>query len=93
MPQRAVEVILENWREVERRLGDADVGTPESERLRAEASRLRDEYHRYLDALRAQHPGSATPPDRTVWGNAVTGRPDQGTPSVERGLNGKRLRV
>jgi hypothetical protein len=74
MPQRAVEVILENWREVERRLADADVGTPKSERLQAEASRLRDEYHRYLDALRdAQRPGSATPPDRTVWGERRDG--------------------
>jgi hypothetical protein len=62
MPQRAVEVMVENWREVERRLADAEVGTPESEWLRAEASRLRDEYHRYLDALREiQRPESETP--------------------------------
>lgn len=70
--QRAVEVILSKWREVERRLAETEAGTAESESLEAEAWRLRDEYHRYLDALReSPRPESGTP-------TVTTGLPDGG---------------
>jgi hypothetical protein len=73
--QRAVEVILSNWREVERRLAETEAGTPESESLEAEASRLRDEYHRHLDALReSQPPGSETPTATAGWPWGESGR-------------------
>jgi hypothetical protein len=49
---RVAEVILAEWREVERRLAETETGTPERERLQAEFSRLRGEYHRMLDAFR-----------------------------------------
>jgi hypothetical protein len=65
--QRAVEVILENLRD--RAPTGRRVGTTESDRLQAEASRLRDEYNRYLDV---QRPESETPTA------AARGDPDRG---------------
>lgn len=65
---RVAELILAEWREVERRLAETEAGTPESERLQAEFSRLRDEYHRLLEALRdPQTPESERPTATTSW--------------------------
>ena len=49
--QRAAEVALSKWRQVERQLAETEPGTPNSEWLQAEALRLRNEYHRLLDAM------------------------------------------
>jgi hypothetical protein len=51
MSQRPAEVLLAQWRDVERRLADTEAGAPLAESLRAEASRLRDEYQRLLDEM------------------------------------------
>jgi chemotaxis regulatin CheY-phosphate phosphatase CheZ len=48
---RALEV-LSRWRAVERDLAEVDAGTPESDDLRAEAIRLRDEYQELILAAR-----------------------------------------
>lgn len=47
--QRAADLLIQ-WREVERAMEDPAVGQAALEALRAEASRLRDEYQRLLDA-------------------------------------------
>jgi hypothetical protein len=52
MSQRHAEVLLAHWRDVERRLAVTEAGTLDAESLQAEASRLRDEYQRLVDALR-----------------------------------------
>jgi hypothetical protein len=49
--QRPIEAVLAEWREVERRLAETEHGTPDSEWLQAEASRLRREYHRLFEAI------------------------------------------
>ena len=54
----ALELILANWRDVERRLADAEPGTPQVEWLQAEAARLRDEYRALLDPM---HEDERTP--------------------------------
>ena len=50
--QRSAEIALLQWRQVERQLSETAVGTPDSEWLQAEAFRLRNEYHRLLEAMR-----------------------------------------
>jgi hypothetical protein len=52
MPYRAAQIALLKWRQVERQLSETEVGTPDSEWLQAEAFRLRNEYHRLLEAMR-----------------------------------------
>ena len=47
--QRAADLLIQ-WREVERAMEDPAVGQAALDALRAEASRLRDEYQRLLDA-------------------------------------------
>lgn len=49
--QRAAEIALLKWRQVERQLSETERGTPDSEWLQAEAWRLRNEYHRLLEAM------------------------------------------
>jgi hypothetical protein len=53
--QREAEIVLAMWREVERDLGTAPVGSPEAEDLQAEAARLRDEYQRLIALAREFH--------------------------------------
>jgi hypothetical protein len=56
--QRRAEVVLAEWREVERKLaGSADLDSADAEDLRADAARLRDEYQALVDAaIHAQRP-------------------------------------
>lgn len=56
---RALEVLTQ-WRAVERALAGVEAGTPESDDLRAEAIRLRDEYQELI--LAARHNDSPEPP-------------------------------
>ena len=61
--QRAVEVVLAQWREVERRLAETEPGTPDAEWLQGEAVRLRDEYRRAIEAPREERePPTGGPP-------------------------------
>jgi hypothetical protein len=46
--QREAEIVLAMWRDVERDLANADSGSDLAEQLRAQASRLRDEYQRLI---------------------------------------------
>jgi hypothetical protein len=50
--QRAAEVVLAKWREVERQLAEVPVDSPEAEVLQAEAARLRDEYQALIRVAR-----------------------------------------
>ena len=50
--QRAANVVLAKWREVERQLADVPVDYPEAEVLQAEAAKLRDEYQALVRAAR-----------------------------------------
>jgi hypothetical protein len=59
---RVAEVVLANWREVERRLAETEAGTSESEWLQAEAARLRDEYQGLLEALRESQEATGDDP-------------------------------
>jgi hypothetical protein len=47
---RELHVVLEEWRDAERRLGEVGGETPEALRLRADIEVLRDEYRRAHDA-------------------------------------------
>jgi hypothetical protein len=49
-PPREVHVVLEEWRDAERRLGEVGGDTPEALRIRADIEVLRDEYRRAHDA-------------------------------------------
>ena len=59
--QREAAIVLDMWREVERALRAAPVGSPEAKSLQADASRLRDEYLR-LVALAQEHHRPEPPP-------------------------------
>jgi hypothetical protein len=50
--QRAAEVVLAKWREVERQIAAVPVESPEAEVLQAEAARLRNEYQAFVRAAR-----------------------------------------
>lgn len=50
--QRAAEVVLARWREVERQLGEVQPDSPEFGVLQAEAARLRNEYQAFIRAAR-----------------------------------------
>jgi hypothetical protein len=65
MPYRQeAEAVLSRWREVERALTAAAPGSPEFERLTAEATRLRDEYQQLVrDALANDRPAPAAWPE------------------------------
>lgn len=63
--QREAVVVLEMWRDVERILNAVTPGSDEEEELRAEASRLRDEYQRLIALAREHHRPEPPPfPDR-----------------------------
>lgn len=49
-PPRELHVVLDEWRNAERRLGDVAGDSPEALRLRADIELLRDEYRRSHDA-------------------------------------------
>jgi len=49
---RAMQAILADWREAERRAADADLGTAEATEAEALVTRLRDEYRRAHEAAR-----------------------------------------
>jgi len=50
--RRSIQVILDEWREAERRAGESLPGSPAGELARAEAEHLKNEYHR---AYRVAH--------------------------------------
>ena len=50
--QRAAEVVLAKWREVERQLGELPIDSPEAEVLKAEGERLRRDYQALIRAAR-----------------------------------------
>ena len=49
MPGEQIEAILAAWREIERQLASVEGESDEADELRAEASRLRDEYQRLVE--------------------------------------------
>lgn len=53
--ERLARSVLAQWRDVERALAMEEPGSPESERLQAEAMRLRDEYRELVVAAREAH--------------------------------------
>ena len=53
--QREAEIVLGMWREIERKLEAAESGSDLERDLRAEASRLRDEYQRLINEARTHH--------------------------------------
>ncbi|HEV8696306.1 MAG TPA: hypothetical protein VGQ89_01330 [Candidatus Limnocylindrales bacterium] len=64
--RRETEDVLARWREAERQLVDIVDDTPEAEALRAEAARLRNEFHALVDlAAKAEHPALLTPREST----------------------------
>jgi hypothetical protein len=54
-PVREPSAILAEWREAERRLGDARAGTIEHDEARGEVDRLRDEYRRAYRAASSEY--------------------------------------
>lgn len=53
--QREAMIVIDMWREVERRLESARPGSHEAEALQTEAARLRDEYQRLVTLAREHH--------------------------------------
>jgi hypothetical protein len=53
---REMSAILAEWREAERRLADAEPGSPEEARARADVERCRDEYREASDPSRQAAP-------------------------------------
>jgi hypothetical protein len=53
--ERRARSVLAQWRDVERALAQEEPGSPEAERLQAEAMRLRDEYRDLVAAAREAH--------------------------------------
>lgn len=69
--QRQGEIVLAMWRAVERLIDAEPDGAPVDPLLRAEADRLRDEYHALIEAARARHRPELPPfpggsPDKTM---------------------------
>ena len=52
---RSIQAVLEEWRDAERRAGAALPGSPEGELARAEAERLKAEYHRAYQAVQEKN--------------------------------------
>lgn len=52
VPPRDIPVILDEWRDAERRLGEQEPGTAGWQSARADVERLRDEYGRAYEARR-----------------------------------------
>jgi septal ring factor EnvC (AmiA/AmiB activator) len=60
--QRRAEVVLAEWREVERKLArETDPDSLDAEELRAEAARLRNEYQALIDAAIVAQPPEPPP--------------------------------
>jgi uncharacterized coiled-coil DUF342 family protein len=53
--QREAAIVLEMWREVERRLATVGDDSDEAEELRSDAARLRNEYQRLIDEAMKYH--------------------------------------
>jgi uncharacterized coiled-coil DUF342 family protein len=53
--QREAAIVLEMWREVERRLARVGGESEEAEELHAEAARLRNEYQRLIEEATKYH--------------------------------------
>ena len=53
--QREAAIVLEVWREVERKLAGVPHDSEEAEELQAEAARLRNEYQRLIDEATKYH--------------------------------------
>lgn len=53
--QRLARYVLDEWRSLERRLGEIDPLSPEAEALMAEAHALRDEYQHLIEEAAAHH--------------------------------------
>jgi hypothetical protein len=65
MPMQASNLLLNRWREAERRAAEAPAGTPEAAELRAKADRLRDAYNGYLIVVMYDPPRPFDkPPDK-----------------------------
>ena len=54
---RAMQDILDEWRDAERRAGEALPGSPEAELAKAQAERCKAEYHRAYQAAHDDHAG------------------------------------
>jgi len=54
---RAMQDILDEWRDAERRAGEALPGSPEAELAKAQAERCKAEYHRAYQAAHDTHAG------------------------------------
>lgn len=52
---RTIQVILDEWRDAERRAGEALPGSPEAELARVQAERCKAEYHRAYQAAQAKN--------------------------------------
>lgn len=53
--QREAAIVLEMWRDVERKLAGVPIDSEEAEELQAEAARLRNEYQRLIDEATKYH--------------------------------------
>ncbi len=53
--QREAAIVLEMWRDVERRLARVAEASEEAEELQAEAARLRNEYQRLIEEATKYH--------------------------------------
>jgi hypothetical protein len=55
------DTVISRWREVERQLVRARLGTPEADALQAEADSLRDEYQALVEAAQDADQGKPPP--------------------------------
>ncbi|HEY6012543.1 MAG TPA: hypothetical protein VIU37_01000 [Candidatus Limnocylindrales bacterium] len=53
--QREAAIVLEMWRDIERKLSSVATDSEEAEELQAEAARLRNEYQRLIDEATKYH--------------------------------------
>ena len=53
--QREAAIVLEMWRDIERRLARVPNDSEEAEELQSEAARLRNEYQRLIDEATRYH--------------------------------------
>jgi hypothetical protein len=61
---RSLQLILDEWRDAERRAGEALPGSPPAELARAQSERLKAEYHRAYQAAQAKNTAQAKDVDR-----------------------------
>ena len=56
MPHQGVAAdVLEQWREIERRIAEVPTDSPEADELKLESYRLRNEYQQLIDQAVAHH--------------------------------------